>query len=396
MTPTAYAARMSLFFGALFLIYGIFLPYLPVWLDWKGLDETRIALIVSAPFFIRLAVSPAVALWADDRDSHLVTSIQLAAIALICAIALLLFGSAAAIAIAATTLSLAKTSIMPLAETIAVRGVFTHRLDYGRMRLWGSLTFIVATVGGGWWIDLSGPSVIPLMIAMACALTLVAAFALPQASSDTPRHRPERATARPETRRSRGSLGEAAALLRRRDLILLLLASGAAQASHATYYTFGSLHWLQQGIDPTTVGLLWAIGVVAEIVLFAYSGWFLSRFGGTGLLMLAGAAGMARWGIMAFDPPALALYPLQTLHALTFGAAHLGAIHLVHERIPASLQGTGQALHASVGMGIAMGIAMLVAGQLYAGFAGGAYWGMAAISALALIAALRLKAEPGR
>ena len=99
---------------------------------------------------------------------------------------------------------------------------------------------------------------------------------------------------------------------------------------------------------------------------------------------------------MGFDPPLALLVPLQLLHALTFSATHIGAIHFIGRAVPETQAGTAQALYASVTGGIAMGGAMLVAGPLYAAYAGRAYWAMAALAAVALAASLVLLKEKPR
>jgi PPP family 3-phenylpropionic acid transporter len=102
---------------------------------------------------------------------------------------------------------------------------------------------------------------------------------------------------------------------------------------------------------------------------------------------------------MGFDPPLALLVPLQILHGLTFGAAHLGAIHVMARAVPEGQAGTAQALYASVVGGVGMGAAMLLAGPLYADFGGRAYWAMAVLGVVSLAATLVLmrvwSREPG-
>src|SRR5204863_8498660 len=112
--------------------------------------------------------------------------------------------------------------------------------------------------------------------------------------------------------------------------------------------------------------------------------------GAAELVVLGAGAAVIRWLAMGFDPPLVLLVPLQLLHALTFGATHLGAMHFIGRVVPGAQAGTAQALYASVTSGIAMGGAMLVAGPLYAAYAGRAYWAMAALAAVGLIASLVL------
>ena len=156
------------------------------------------------------------------------------------------------------------------------------------------------------------------------------------------------------------------------------------------FYTFGTLHWASQGLSADWLGALWAIGVIAEIAVFTFSAAIVRRFGAAELIAIAGAAAVVRWLVMGFDPPLGWPRALQALHGLTFGAAHIGAIHFMAKAVPEMQTGTSQALYASVTGGIAMGGAMLAAGPLYATYAGQGYWAMAAIAAIGLAAGLAL------
>jgi PPP family 3-phenylpropionic acid transporter len=126
------------------------------------------------------------------------------------------------------------------------------------------------------------------------------------------------------------------------------------------------------------------------VVLFALSGRVVAGLGVRSLLIAAGASAVFRWTAMSFDPPLWALFGLQLLHAFTFGAAHIAAIHFIAQAVPEELTGTAQALYACVGMGLAMAIATLISGSLYHHYAAGAYLGMAALATPGLIAAVLL------
>lgn len=167
--------------------------------------------------------------------------------------------------------------------------------------------------------------------------------------------------------------------------------TSAVQASHAVYYVFGTLHWQSIGISTGVIGMLWAVGVIAEIGLFAVSGrGAVAAIGPARLVWLGALAAALRWSVTSFDPPLAVLFGVQLLHGLTFGAAHLGAIHFISESVPESCAATAQGLYASVTAGIAMGAAMTAAGPLYAAFGGRAYLAMAIMGAVGTAGALLL------
>ena len=276
---------------------------------------------------------------------------------------------------------------MPLTETVAMSGVKAAGLDYGRMRVWGSLSFIAASLVGGWVVERLGAGSAIWLVVAGAALTTAAAHALARPIG---LGRLKAATSPP-----RLSLAEAVGLLGSRTFLIFLVAAGLVQAAHAVFYTFGTLHWRDLGLSTGWSGALWAISIVAEVALFAYSAAVVRRIGPVELIALGAGAAVVRWLAMGFDPPLALLVPLQVLHALTFGATHVGAMHFIGRAVPQVQAGTAQALYASVTGGIAMGGAMLLAGPLYAAYAGRAYWAMAALAAVGLIASLvLLKAKP--
>ena len=152
----AFGFRVALFYGALFVIYGMHVPFTPVWLDWRGLTAGEISAVMAAPFFLRLFVTPAVALSADRAGSHRTMLIVLAWMSLVLVLLLSQAASFWPILFLIVPLIICNSTIMPLTETIAVKGVREAGLDYGRMRLWGSLTFVAASFAGGVAIDRYG------------------------------------------------------------------------------------------------------------------------------------------------------------------------------------------------------------------------------------------------
>lgn len=385
----SFAVRLSLFYGALFLIYGIQVPYLPLWLDGRGLSPSEIAIVTAAPFFLRLVVTPGLALFADQREVHRGLVIGLSAAAFVLSLVLSQMWGFGLVFAVAMPLALAVSTIMPLTETIAMRGVRGCGLDYGRMRLWGSLTFIVAGLAGGSALDAWGTDAAIWLFVAGAAATAIAAPFLPRdtagllASSEL--QHPSR----------RLGLEGLATLVRTPGLVLFLFAAGAVQGAHATFYTFGALHWKALSLSSAATGGLWALAVIAEVCVFAWSRALAARFGPLKLLLAGAAAAVVRWSLMAFDPPMALLVPLQVLHGLTYGASHLGAMHYIAQRVPAQSAGTAQALYATMAAGIFMGAATLASGPLYKHYAGLAYLGPAVMAAAGLAALVILARRSG-
>jgi MFS transporter, PPP family, 3-phenylpropionic acid transporter len=167
-------------------------------------------------------------------------------------------------------------------------------------------------------------------------------------------------------------------------------AAAAIQASHQVYYGFGTLYWRSLGFSDAVIGCLWAEGVVAEIVLFWQGGRLLARFGPLGLMAVGGAAGILRWGVAGVLPGLLPAAVLQLLHALTFGATHLGAMNYLSRTVPPGAAASAQALYSGSSAGIGSGVVMLGAGALYANYGGRAYLFMALLSAVGCLGVVRL------
>jgi PPP family 3-phenylpropionic acid transporter len=375
--------RLSLIFGALFLITGVQLPYLPVWLDWRGLTAAEIGAVTSAPLLLGLVITPAIAFVADRIGDHRRAIVVLAWCALAAVLALPQTQGFWSILVLVTAFMLSVQTMMPLIGTVAMSGVKALGLDYGRMRLWGSLTFIGAGFAGATVLDSFGAKAVVWLLAVGTAITVGTAHLLAS-------RRP--ASAKDLTAQS-GPIGlaEVADLARSADFLLFLCAAGAVQAAHAVFYAFGVLHWQTLGIPNGAIGVLWATGVAAEVGLFAFSRSVVHRLGAVELIVVGAAAAMVRWLWMAFDPPFLILVPLQALHALTFGATHLGAMHFIGRTVGPERAGTAQAFHAAVTTGVAMGGAMLLSGVLYGRVGGQSYLGMAVIALLGLLAGIALR-----
>lgn len=382
--PRAFAVRIAVFYGAMFVVYGMYVPYMPAWLDWRGLSAGEISIVLAAPFFLRLFVTPVVALAADRAGAHRAIVIILSWLSLAICLALSQFASFWPILLLAVLLIVANSTIMPLTETIAAFAVRSAGADYGRMRLWGSLTFVAASFAGGLAVAHFGGGAGVWLVAFGCALTAVAAHALPR--PDPASRLPPPAPSDPLWRAT-----EPGALLRQSAFRAFLLAGGLTMAAHATFLGFSTLIWQAQGLSGGWIGALWAIGVFVEVVVFAMSGALVRRFGPAPLLILAAAASVFRWAAMALQPGLAPLILLQALHGATYGAAHIGAIHFIHAAVPRRAAGSGQALYATVAAGLAMGVATLIAGWLYRPDGAAAYAAMALIACAALAAALHLQ-----
>ena len=381
MTAMSFSVRIAAFFGALFLAIGIYLPFFPVWLKARGLSDAEVALVLATPM-VRILAGPALSFLADRLGDRRIAVVSLCVLALAGFAVLLVVDGFWPIFLVCLAIGIVWTSILPIAETIAVGGSLDRGVDYGRLRLWGSLTFIAGSLGAGVVVgQLSGDAVLSMLIA-ALFLAVLAALALPETSAQ------EAPAAEPLTKLR---LSDVRALFTSGMFPVFLIAAGLTQATHALYYAFGTIHWQGQGIGDGTIGTLWSIGVLAEIALFAFSGRVLAWIGPARLLIVGASAAVARWCIMAAEPGLAVLVVTQILHAATYGATHLGTMHFIARAVPRRLQATAQGIYSALAAGILMSGLVACSGLVYQQLAGLAYLVMAAIAAISLCFAVYLR-----
>ncbi len=359
--------RLATFYAAMFVFAGIVMPFFPVWLQAKGLDSRATGIVLAAPMLMRLVSVPLIARLAD-RWSAFRAALIAASVGSVLAYALL---SQAAgfvpILLAVALASVATAPALPLTDAYALKGLGLRGRAYGPVRLWGSVAFVVANLGGGLVVDRIAP--IHIIWLLVAALVMVAAVSLvlrPLASD------PSRSQRLDQPKRK---------LLLSPGFWVIAAAASLIQASHAVYYGFSVLDWRAKGLDATSIGGLWGLAVVAEIVLFAVSTRLQTRVGPLGLVGLGACGACVRWGAMSLDPP-LALLPLlQLLHAFSFGATHLGSIQLLARIAPDRQFATAQGDFSTV-VALVMAGGLALAGVLYADLGGRAYAAMALAAAL--------------
>jgi PPP family 3-phenylpropionic acid transporter len=264
----------------------------------------------------------------------------------------------------------------PLIEAATLRATAQGKISYGVARGLGSIAFILANVIGG--VAISRYGLDAVIVWALCGLSLTAAASWLGL-------KPDPAPPQPHPARWSGLRQ----LLANRRFIILVVACGLIQSAHGFYYSFSTLVWRGQEITPEMVGVLWAFGVIVEVVFL----WNLStierRLTPEALILVGAGAGVTRWLAMGFAPLGLILWPLQALHALTFAAAHVGAMRLLYRDAPEHAAAMAQMLYAGTSAGLLMGMSTLLSGYLYD--LGGAvgYWAMAGLAlaggALALL-----------
>ncbi len=378
------AFRLATIHSAAFAAIGISMPFLPVWMESRGLSPATIGVLLAIPTVVRVLVTAPLMSLADRPAGarRLLVWGQAGAAA---GYALML-GTESALLIGLLTAGIA----VALAPVVATGDLLTTdavradpSLNYGRIRVWGSITFLVTSIAGGTVLALLPPDgILWTLVALGLAAMLVSAWAA------TPREAPA---------------GEIAPAWRLRldlprPLLLAIAACACIQASHAAVYGFGSIHWRALGFAGPTIGVLWAVGVLAEILLFvALGGLVGGGLRGLALIALGAAAGILRFAALSLDPGLAVTLGLQALHGLTFGATHLGAMAALTALSPPGARGAAQGVYGAA-IALALALATIASGWLYRAAGPLAFAAMAPLAGLGLLLTLlaRQAAQPHR
>jgi MFS transporter, PPP family, 3-phenylpropionic acid transporter len=378
--PRRFAAWLALFYGTLFGLGGTYLPFFPVWLKAVGIDASWIGIIAAVPSVTRFTFLPVVTGLSERRQS-VRGSMIVTAFATV-------FGFAVVgtqhqplpVFLAFAVTACVWTPMVPLTDGYALRGVARYGLDYGPLRLWGSAAFIVGALACGLLVDFIAARHLIWVIAGVAGLGAVASLGL--RPLDPPKTAPATVAGSDALPREPGSprepgLPPGPGLLRKPGFLAIILASALIQGSHAAYYAFASITWQASGLGGVTIAGLWALGVLAEIVVFALSPRF--TWPSAVLVVIGALAAVARWLITAQEPSAPVLAVVQLAHGLTFGLTQLGIMGLLVRHVPGHMMVRGQGYLAACG-GIVASSASILSGAVYARHGQGVYYVMAAMA----------------
>lgn len=368
--PTSFAPRIAIFYTAVFAAVGIYLPFFPLWLEAKELNPAQIAIVLAIPMAVRAIVTPLMVSFGDRVADRRIIIIRYASIAF-GLLGLLFFANGFWQIVSVVVLvAVFWDTLVPLGDAIALSGVRKFGMDYGQVRLWGSVAFVGANVVAGALIGaMSGSVVLPILFVVYGAVVF-ATVGLPKSTVET-------------EVKSSGNAGFSAKAFRHPVLLLALAIGALCQASHAMIYGFGSLYWQDIGFSGLQIGTLWAVGVLAEVFLFAFSKQILTRLSPSGLLVVGAMAVVLRWLLFPVHWSFAGYFVLQILHGATFGAAHLGVMHTISQRVPDGQTGRAQANYFFIS-GVLMAAVTLLSGQLFVNYGADGFRIMAVFGALGL------------
>ena len=343
--------RLSSFYFFYFAALGALVPFWGLYLQHRGFSVLAIGQLM-AIFMATKILAPNLWGWIADHTGRRLPLVRLASLlAAVIFLGIFLVEGFWSTALVMSLFSFFWNAALPQMEAVTFNFLGTRARRYARIRLWGSIGFILAVLLLGRIVEDAGTALVPWLVLVLYVGIWLSSLTIPECPACTS---PDRYPV------------PFLALLRRPEIWAFLLSAFFMQASHGAYYAFYSIYLTSAGYASGTVGALWAWGVLAEVLVFLVAHRLLERFGARRILLASLALAILRWLVTgAFvTSPAMQL-AAQTLHAATFGTFHVAAIFLVHQYFTGRAQCRGQALYNSLGFGAGGAFGSLVSGFLW-------------------------------
>lgn len=348
MTTAGIYTRLSGLYLFYFAALGALIPYLSLYLDGLGFSAREIGMLIAIQVGARI-LAPNLWAWYADVSGRRMHTVRVAAFFALAGFTGMFFGTGFWwLALVMAVWAFFFSAMLPQFEASTLNHLGPRR--YGGIRLWGSVGFIVSVVGLGRLLETHDTALLLPAMWLLLAGGLLFSLVVPE------RAHPQQA----------GDTSGLWTVLRRPEVLALFAIGLFAQFAHGPYYSFFSLYLEGHGYSRTLIGQLWALGVVAEVLVFVFMSRLLARYAPGVLLAGALALSVLRWLVLAgFADNMGALAFAQTLHLASFGVFHAVSIGLVHRYFTGRLQGRGQALFSSLTFGGGTALGSLAAGFLW-------------------------------
>ena len=367
--------RLSGFYFFYFALLGSWLPYWSLYLEHLGYGASAIGLLAAVVMLTKV-LAPSLWSWVASFTGRRMSVIRWgAALATISFSAVFFRTDWLWLLCVVAAYSFFWNAVLAQFEVVTLGHLGSRYSRYSQIRVWGSVGFVLAVVGLGWLIDWTHIQYLPIYL-----LTLLLGILLSSLSVS------EQSEARAVEHESRGK-GSVWPLLRRPEIIAFFVSCFLLQVTHGPYYTFFSLYLEDLGYSTRWIGIIWSLGVIAEIGLFMVMHHFMRWFSLRQLLLISLAAAVLRWVLTAEYAH---IWPVlvfaQLLHAATFGSYHAVAVEFVRRRF-GSHQGQGMALYSGLSFGAGGATGALLACVFWSQYPQGTFWGAAVVAILATLIA---------
>lgn len=351
MTPQSLHARLSGFYFFYYATVGAFMPYWSPYLEARGFSAPQMGIAYALMGLTRSFMPIAWGWWADTTGRRITMIRWAVLVALALFICIPFSDTIFGIGFFMLAYSIFWHALLSQFEVVALNHLEPYRGDYSRVRLWGSVGFVVSVLGLGPILDAWGILPLPWLVAVMFAAMAVSAWLVPEVPA--PMHASTESVPILD-------------VLRRPWVKALLAACLLSQLSFAPYYNFFTLFLEHHGHTRGTAGFLWALAVLAEIGLFLLMGRLISAIGARKLMLMVLVATAVRWALTPLLVDSLPLMILlQLSHALTFGAYHSLAVYYVQQYFPGSMQGRGQAFYNAAAYGVGGSVGSLASGYIW-------------------------------
>lgn len=342
--------RLSGFYLFYFATLGILVPYWGLYLQWEGFSARQIGELTAILLATRI-IAPNVWGWIADHRGQRLQIVRLASLLSIVAFSgIFISQSYYWIAVVLMVFSFFWNASLPQFEVTTLQHLGEHSHHYSKIRVWGSIGFICVVVLLGWLMDRYDAGIVPYALLLSISGIWLISLTVPESASRhlSLNHIPiKQVLKQPAVR----------AFL---AICFLML------VSHGPYYTFYSIYLEQHGYSRTLIGQLWALGVVAELMVFLVMHRWLPRFGIRKVLLGSLLLAAFRWLLIAlYADQIIMLIAAQSLHAASYGAFHAASIAWVHQHFTGRNQGRGQALYSSMSFGAGGAVGSLLSGYLW-------------------------------
>ncbi|KMW72283.1 3-phenylpropionic acid transporter [Photorhabdus luminescens subsp. luminescens] len=371
---------LALDYFTYFFSYGIFLPFWATWLQGEGIEHDMIGMILGAGLISRFLGSLLIAPTVKDPAKLILALRILALLTMIFVVGFTLGNHWAWLLFVMIGFNLFFSPMMPLSDALAGTWQKQFPLDYGKIRVWGSIAFIISSALTGELISVWGHRAILITILFSVFSTLLVTLLKPSIMPVG------------QAKSAKVDVVSFKQLLSEKSVRRFLLCVGLLQGAHAGYYSFSAIYWENVGYSASVVGYLWSLGVVAEVIIFTLSNKLFRRWSARNLLLLSGICGVVRWGLMGTFTSLPVLIIVQILHCGTFTVCHLAAMRFIGARKEGEIVRL-QAAYSALAMGGGIAVMTVIAGFMYDYLHSGIFWMMALVAFPAIFLRPQVKAH---
>jgi PPP family 3-phenylpropionic acid transporter len=329
--------RLSRFYFVYYFFVGAFVPYWGLYLQSEQFTAADIGILMSL-FQISRIFAPNFWGWLADHTGKRAQWIKLTAFLGLCGFTAVFWAHGFFwLFFVMAALSLFTSSTLPLAESLTLAHLATTNGHYSRIRMWGSLGFIVAAVVLGFMIDIAGITSLLWFLLIVQMTLFVLSYTLPESKVEAHEH-------------DHFSIWQ---VIKQPNVIALLVGCSLMVTAHGVLYNFYSIYLSEHGYSKGMIGLLWSVGVICEIGIFMLMPKIMARFSLKSILLISLTLAVLRFGMIGVAVDSLVLLVIaQTLHAATFGSFHAASVEVITQFFKGRHQAKGQAIYNSVAYGV--------------------------------------------